>query len=467
MKKIFLSKITVLVFSLLVVSSCQEDFLDLQPHQSINLDNAITSIDGYKSAVFGVYSALQSANYYGRYFVLVPDVMSDDLKQNAQANRARDFSDFQSTSLDAIASGMWNSIYNGILRTNVIINANAQLPDAVKNQQDQYIGEAYTLRALGHFDLVRMFAQHYGFTAGNDHPGVPISLSFDPDARPSRSTVAQVYAQVVSDLETAIPLLKVRPTNGSRISQEAAKALLARVNLYMGNYAKVDQLATEVIDSKKYTLLSNAAYVDSWNKGLSSESIFNLVYSTADDNGSDALGRMFVVEGYGDYLPSADLLDIIPDGDVRKSLFKTDSKLSGVYGTLRVNKYPNPAVQNNSQVIRLSEMYLIRAEARARLGNEDGARADLDLIRMRGLPSAAAVTATGQELIDEILKEKRIELMFEGHRLWDLMRVKKNIVRNNCTNSVCEVIYPNPRVIAPIPQSEIDANENVTQNPDY
>ncbi|MEZ4898764.1 MAG: RagB/SusD family nutrient uptake outer membrane protein [Saprospiraceae bacterium] len=455
------------VVAVFLISACGKDFLDLNPHQSIALDQAIQTIDDYQAAVYGTYSALQSADYYGRYFVLVPDVMSDDVKQNAQANRARDFSDYQATALDGIATGMWEIMYDAINRANLVINAEVELAAAVQDQKDEFIGEAHTLRALAHFDLVRMFAQHYGYTEDNSHPGVAIVTSFDQNARPERSSVSEVYQQIVDDLMAAIPLLKVDPGSASRFSAEGAKALLARVMLYMGNYQLAGQMASEVINSGKYSLVPTDQYVASWNQGLSSESIFEVVFRADDDNGSDALGRMYLPEGYGDYLPAADLLDLIPEGDVRKGLFKTDATIGGVYGNLRVNKYPNAQNQNNTPVLRLSEMYLIRAEARAILGDEAGAREDVTTIRQRGLPSASAVTASGQALLDEIAKEKRIEMMFEGQRLWELMRHKENLVRSDCTNLVCEVDYPDNRFVAPIPQAELDANENMAQNPGY
>lgn len=455
-----------LLLSILTFFSCSKEFLELEPFQSVDLETAIETIEDYQAAVLGTYSGMQSSNYYGRYFVLVPDVMSDNVKQNSQANRAQLFSDFGANANDGIASGMWNTIYNVIARANTVINAESDIPDAVRDDRDQLIGEAYAIRALAHFDLVRAFAQHYGYTASNDHEGIPVVTVFDKDSRPARNTVAEVYTQIVSDLTEAISLLNQDP-GSARISETAAKALLSRVYLYMGNYSGAESMATEVIESGDYQLLSTDNYADAWSSGNSSETLFEIAFSEVDDNGSDALGRMYIVEGYGDYLPAGDLLALIPEGDVRLGLFKEDPNLGGDYGMVRVDKFPDPAVQNNTPVIRLSEVYLIRAEARARSNDEEGAREDLDVIRMRALPTAEATTATGDALIDAILTERRIELMFEGQRLWDLMRTKQDMVRNNCTNSVCTVAYPNDRFIIPIPQAELDVNDNIIQNPGY
>ncbi len=453
---------------MLVFSSCGEDFLEIDPFQSVTLDGAIQTLDDYRAAVNGIYDGMQSSNYYGRYSILVPDVMSDDVKQNAQANRARDFSDYNANALDGIANGMFNSIYNVINRANLVINTETDLPAAVQAQKNQFVGQAYALRGLAYFDAVRLYAQHYGFTNDNSHPGVPIVLEFDQNNRPPRNTVAEVYAQILSDLNEGVKLMQSPSTDKARMSQEAAKAILARVHLYMGNWAEAEQNATDVINSNRFSLMTTDAYVASWDEQFSSESVFSIVFRQDDGNGADALGRMYLVDGYGDYLPSEDVLSLIPEGDVRNGVFKEDENLGGGdLGTLRVNKYPNPAVQNSTPVVRLSEMYLIRAEARAMQNKEADAQADVTVIRQRGLPTADAVTATGDALLDEIETEKRIELMFEGHRLWELMRKKKGVSRNNCTNIICEIPYPNDRFILPIPQREIDANANIAQNPGY
>ena len=149
-------------------------------------------------------------------------------------------------------------------------------------------------------------------------------------------------------------------------------------------------------------------------------------------------------------------------------MFVVDPTLAGVYAPFRVHKYPDPAGQDNPKVIRLAELYLIRAEARAEIGtNEVGARQDLDMVRQRALPSAPNNSDTGQALKDAIMLERRLELCFEGQRLWDLMRKKQDIVRTQCTSATCLISYGNDSVIMPIPQVETDTNPNIAQNPGY
>lgn len=448
--------------------SCKKDFLELSPQQSVANEEALVTIGDFQSSITAVYNGLSGANYYGRYFILVPDVMSDDVKQHPSANRAKDYAEYSATLGDGIAEDLWAEMFQEINNLNAIINATPDIPSTVQADYNHIVGEALALRGLVYFDMVRMFAQHYSFSADASHLGVPIVLEFDQNGEPNRSSVKAVYDQIISDMTKGIGQISDTPRSGSTstLSKTAVKALLARVYLYKDDLANAEAMASEVIASGKYSLVDNANYLASWSSDYSDESIFELAMTESDNNGSDALGRMYIVEGYGDYLPSNDLVSLIPVDDARYGLFKEDTFLDGDYAPFRMNKYPSITGEDNTKVIRLSEVYLIRAEARARQNN-NAAQADVDIIRQRGLPSAPAVTATGQALIDEVMLERRKELCFEGQRLWDLMRHKQNVVRTQCTSSICTINYPADKVILPIPEAELDANPNMQANPGY
>ncbi|HCM77144.1 MAG TPA: RagB/SusD family nutrient uptake outer membrane protein [Cytophagales bacterium] len=465
-----LKKIFTVAILTLVMLSCSDNFLELQPQQSVADTDALTTLEDFKSSITGVYNDLSNSDYYGRYFFLIPDVMSDDVKQNSQANRVRNYAEYVATVADAQAEDMWEVMYEANVANNAIINSKVEVPAAVQADKDHIVGEAYALRGLIYFDMVRMFAQHYQYTANASHLGVPIVLDFDQLSQPTRNTVAEVYAQIISDMQKALTLMKDTPRSGNKstLSATAVKALLARVYLYKDDWVNAEAMATEVINSGKYTLVSNANYVSSWATDYSSESIFEISMTPSDNRGSDALGRMYIVQGYGDYLPSNDVYSLIPPGDARQGVYKADPGLSGAFAPFRMNKYPSITGEDNTKVIRLSEMYLIRAEARAmQTGKETGAQSDVNAIRLRGLPSATPIASTGQTLLDDIARERRIELAFEGQRLWDLMRKKQGVVRNQCTSIVCTIPYPNDRFILPIPAAEMDANPNIQPNPGF
>lgn len=456
--------IALLVFGL---SACGEDFLELEPSDKLGVASAVQTVPDMETALIGAYSQMQNSDWYGRYFVLVPDVMSDDVKQNAQANRAKDWAEYIGNVNDghAIPEEIWTEVYEGINRANLVINSEPEIPASLAADADQFRGEAFAIRAIAHFNLVNIYGQHYEFTAGASHLGVPIVTAFDQDAEPSRNTVAEVYDAVINDLNTAIMLMSQDRGRGF-FSADAAKALLARVYLYQGDFANAEQFADEVIESGSFSLTSGDNYLAQWNEiGFSPDAILDVVQTVQDNFGANALGGMYNVTGYGDYLPSRDLMDLIDSMDIRKQLFTFDETL----GDFRVAKYPSDNGEDNTPVLRLSEMYLIRAEARAINGNEAGAIEDLMAIRRRAWASAPDVTASGQELIDEILLEKRIELAYEGHRLWELMRNQQGVVRTDCTapDGACSIAYPNDRFILPIPIQELAANPNITQNPGF
>jgi tetratricopeptide (TPR) repeat protein len=468
-----MKKLQILFFSLIIfgLSSCGEDLLDINPAAALPPDAAIQTVQDMETVLTGVYSQLQNSDWYGRYFVLVPDVMSDDVKQNASANRAKEWAEYNGNQFDFIPEEIWAEVYEGILRSNTIINAEIDAPAAVQDDVNQFRGEAYAIRALAHFDLVRIYGQHYGFTADNSHPGVPIVTEFDQESEPTRATVQQVYDQVISDFNQALSLMNQNRGVGF-FSPDAANALLARVYMYQSNYAQAEAKATEVINSANTSLTPADSYISTWlADGPSPDAIFDVIMLLTDNNGSDALGRMYINEGYGDYLPSQDLVSIIEarGTDSRIGLFKEDATLAGVFGPIRVNKFPSIDGADNTPVVRLAEMYMIRAEARARTGNESGAIEDLMTIRTRAWPDAPMVDATGDALLAEIEEEKRIELMYEGHRLWDLMRWGRDVVRTDCTApvDVCTITYPNDRFVLPIPNPEINANPNIQQNAGY
>lgn len=469
-KNIFRIKRDMAVLIIIALTlSCSNDFLDLQPQQSIATDLALQSVGDFKAASIGTYDGLSSSNYYGRYFVLVSDIMSDDVKQNASANRASDWAAYAGSATDNnnLATNIWSKAYSVIDMCNRIILSDTEVSPSVQDELDDYKGQAYAVRALVYFDLVRIYAQHYTFTNDASHLGVPIVLEIDPFNKPARNTVKEVYDQIISDFNSALGLIS-KKKNSFFLTESGVNALLSRVYLYKEDWEKAVAAADKVINSNLYSLVNTENYQSIFNTDHSSESIFEINMHETDTRGTDALGGMYLVTGYGDYLPSKDVLDLIPTNDVRNSLYITDPGLAGDYASKRVNKYDSKLGLNNTPVIRLSEVILNRAEAYAHIpGAETEAQQDLNKIRQRALPTAPDVTATGPQLIEEILTERRIELAFEGHRLYDLTRYKKGVHRSDCTSSVCDVSYPSNRFVLAIGQAEIDVNPNIEQNTGY
>lgn len=462
----------IFIFTILsgLILSCSDSFLELTPQQSVSDTEALTDLEGFESSITGIYNKISGSDYYGRYMFLIPDVMADDVKQNAQANRIEDYAEHIVRESDGDANSLWTTMYEGVNAANAIINSDVVVPDAVKDEQDHIIGEAYALRGLIYFDMVRFFAQQYTFTSDASHLGVPIVLEFDASNEPSRNTVSEVYDQVVSDMDMAISLMSStsRSGNSNTLSSTSAKALLSRIHLYQEDWVNAEAMATEVIESGDFSLVPNASYYDLWTIDNISESIFEISMTEADNVGGGGLAGLYLPEIFGDYLPSNDVVTLYEAEDARLSTFEIDTDLIGEFASNRMIKYPDINGFDNVKVIRLAELYLIRAEARAQIGtNIVGAQDDLDVVRQRALPTAEDNVDTGTALDDAIFLERRLELAFEGQRLWDLMRKKEDIVRINCTSATCLIPYASETVVLPIPQNETDANPNIEQNPGY
>ncbi len=460
-----------LLFLVVGISSYSCDHLAIEPQQSISNDAFFKTMDDFRAGVGGGYNQVQGSSWYGRTMLLVPDLLSEDVKQSAQANRYQEFADYEGspTSGHSYEVALWREVYEAINILNSMINAGEgfEPPSASVTEFNQLIGEAYAIRALAYFDLVKMYAQHFTFSGGASHPGVPIITSFDITNLPSKNTVSEVYTQIIADFNTAIGKMTLTRAGPFLFTKEAAQALLSRVYLYMDDYTNSIAMADAVINSGKYSLVSAGSYLTMFSDGGSSEAILEISNSDADNVGSNSLGGMYRKSGYGDYLPSKDLLNLIDPNDIRLGMFTFDPDLTGPYASMRVNKYPTVTNLDNIPLIRLSEVYLNRAEAYARSGNDAGAQADLNLIRQRALSTAPDVTLTGDALLADILIERRIELANEGHRIFDITRHKMDVVRVDFTGDVGFIAYPSDYWIFPIPAQELDVNPNIAQNPGY
>ena len=465
-----MKKLIIALFTVSILGGCTEDFLQVTPQQNVDYLDAIKDLPTLKAAVTGVYSVYQDNDVYGRTLLLVPDLLADNVFiSRRNANRYLPQNENRVLATDGFSTNTWRDLYRIVVNSNNIIQLTPTITFATSEQPDanQLLGEAYFLRALAYFNLVRYFAQPYNATADASHPGVALVLDGPRSIiSPSRSSVKAIYEQIVKDLETAQPLM-TKFTKG-RASSFAAQALLAKVSLYMGDWAKAESLATAVIDGKKYKLYDATNFVASWSVQGATETIFEVANTAVDNAGFDNIGYFYGQAGYGDGLASKNIFDAYSATDVRQQLIINGKRTSGESPAYIVNKYPKGATTRDDsyKVLRLAEVHLIRAEARAQQNKTALALEDLNLIGKRVDPSYVAVTATGEALIDAILTERRKELAFEGDRIYDLTRYKKTF-NKYLTDKVEVKKFDNPQLVAPIPQTEIDANKNMVQNTGY
>lgn len=459
----------------LLAAGCGKSFLELKNPQAIDFDH-ISDLESLTTASTGVYSLFKQANYYNRTFTVIPELMSDNSFISIKnSGRYLNEDRFTVTNGDSYVAGAWQLMNQVVANANLALAASRTISFSAADQPkaNQIIGELYACRALAFFDMVRFFAQPYRFTADASHPGIPIYTEpANQIIYPARETVAKSYQQIIADLKQAETLLDNSKKNG-HFTQAAAQALLAKVYLYQEDWVNAELYATKVIDNGIYTLLTNQNYVAGWAAKFTAESILEIGNTSTSNSGSDGIGYFTEQTGYGDLLATKDLYDTYTATDVRRKLIVPGVRTGGEAQAYFIKKYPNGVgtKDDNPKVLRKAEVYLIRAEARAELALTDashqaGALADLNTIVKRADPQAADVALSGQDLVDRVLLERRKELAFEGNRLFDLNRKRKDVV-NIQSDAQTTYTYPHNRFIMPIPYDEINANPNMEQNPGW
>ncbi|MCF6401602.1 RagB/SusD family nutrient uptake outer membrane protein [Chitinophaga filiformis] len=466
MKRIFVY--TVMLVLLSVGQGCNKE-LDLSPADKLPTEEALSNITGVNAAVNGMYAGMRSAEYYGRNYLILGEITADNVYlSTSNGNRFVPSWKLSWVVSDPDVTGVWNRAYAVILRANNIINSIPVISDGTAEQKDFAKGQALFIRALAHFDLLRFFAEPY-IIGGGTSMGVPVMTKFEVGS-PSRNTVDQVYAQIIADLTEVKSLLAEDVSNPFNANSYAASALLARVYLYKGDNAAAIAEATRVINAG-YTIEPANSLAEFYNTPGTGEDIFTLKILDIQTAGSDNLGQMYRKPGYGDIRVSPDLVNILEPGDARRVFI---SAFTGSPSEFQNNKFTGQqgiAGLHSPKILRVSEMYLARAEAYAKESNYAAALADVNAIRThRNL--AALENVPDDAVLTAVLREKRIEFMFEGHRYFDLMRNKLDIVRNCSTpgqvNPIrCTVEATSTTAIFPIPQRETDVNRNIEQNPGY
>lgn len=467
MKRIFVY--TVMLVLLSVGQGCNKE-LELSPADKLPTDEALSNIKGVNAAVSGMYAGMRSVDYYGRNYLILGEITADNVYLSAN-NSNRFLSSWRLSWIvsDVDVTGIWNRAYAVILRANNIINSVPVISDGTAEEKNTALGQALFIRALAHFDLLRFFAEPY-IIGGGSSLGVPVITKFEVGS-PARNTQDEVYAQIIADLTQAKSLLSEDISNPFNAGSFAASALLARVYLYKGDDAAAITEATRVINAG-YEIQPANALTEFYNTPGTAEDIFTLRILDVQTAGSDNLGQMYRKPGYGDIRVSPDLIDILEPGDARRGLI---SAFNGSPSEFQNNKFTGQegiSGLHSPKILRISEMYLIRAEAYAKEANYPAALADVNEIRRhRGLANLENVEDA--EVLTAVLKEKRIEFMFEGHRYFDLLRNKLDIVREHCNNPEqlntprCTIEAVSPTAILPIPQRETDVNRNMEQNEGY
>ena len=484
MKNIYIGCMALLLTTLF---ACK-DFLDVKPTNSGDSATAVQTARDAEVIINGLMRKMTSSSYYGRNFFMYGDAKGGDLTIFSQGRGLDGLYTFNHSASTGSNAAFWNQIYHCILQTNSLLSRIAQLEaEGTEADFSESKGQALTARALMYFDLVRLYGEPY--SEDKTAFGVPnITEPLDAAEQPLRASVEENYTQILQDLKDAQDLLGKEKNNGY-LNYYANLAMQARVYLYMEDYPAALIAAQEIIDEGPYTLYNNSNWVSSWTEQFGSESIFELgILPTESDLGTASLGFYLRRKAHGSssamgwFMGSDYFIERLgedPD-DVRWGVMSYDEaapthmgacyKYSGSLDLVGDGKSTGTAV--NIKVIRLSEIYLIAAEA-AFHSDKALAAEYLNAIRERApnLDPATAATVS----IDMILDERSKELFAEGQRFFDMMRLDKSITFNDDLGGIAVSHREKTidrsffKTILPIDESELNANPGLRQqqNPNY
>jgi len=482
-------KHTVILFSIvasLFFAACGNGWLDdIQPSDKGESSTSIKSVTDAQYALNGIYDLMRNYQYYGARYTYYGDVTGEDMQQKPGANDTKRCSKYYLFDLNdtTTPSSFWEYPYRVIRNANTIIEwADNLSAEEMNDEIKDILGQALTIRAMAHFDLVKIFGKPY--TADNGaSAGIPIEIEkHDPTSKPSRNTVAEVYAQVIKDLEDAAPLIGTKVKNG-KLNWFGSQQVLARAYLYMDNNSKAYDTASNMItkaEAAGYKLWTNQEYAAIWSKDFTSEVLFELIVTGTETISKEGMGYLCwgwrengAGPGYEDIALSDDYVELVgtdPD-DVRNNVIKV---YEGNHWTM---KYPGNADQGENPewadiiVLRMSEAYLIAAEAAVKNNDNTNALKYLNAIVKRANP---VNEVTGTVTIDRVLEERRKELVGEGHRLFDALRNNRRIERKGASHN-SSLLSPQTlsfdrtfdKTVMAIPKDEMNTNPNIIQNPGY
>ena len=445
--------------SIAIVAGCNGP-LDVKPKNTVPTESAITDSTSARAAIAGMYHGLQSLSSYGSDIPEVGDLSSDNAEFSGTSTSYGEIDDNQISTFNTAVLNIWAQAYDNINRTNEILDKVGALQNFDPATKGELMGEAYFVRALMYHDLVKFFGD------------VPILLhpTSNPNAGSTitRSPASAVYDQITHDLDSASALMS-DSSSTTTASAGAVRALRARVLFYKGDYVGAEAEAAAVENDFGYSLASNYSDLFTANGNATPEDIFKVIATVVSVQQSFLSYDYFAKALGGTYLlrPTTDL------EQAYQPTFDPDSGADGWHptdlrgqwniqyaGSRRYGaKYRSITGTENFPVLRLGEIILIRAEALARNGHLAQAVSELNLIQARAGATLFVLGGhSGQDVIDAITAERRLELAFEGDRWHDLNRL--GLTPTVMGIDATQELYP-------IPQSEIDVTPGLTQNPGY
>ncbi|TGN29366.1 RagB/SusD family nutrient uptake outer membrane protein [Empedobacter tilapiae] len=465
--------IAILTASVLSLNmSCSDDFVEREFHQEVE-QKPLTSFNELQSFVRGAYVQMRSAKYYGCDFLAYGEIRSDEMSSNKLSGYYTTVQDYTMLSTDAYAKDTWGVIYKMIATTNIAINtdvAKFQGSETEHNQSYFIQGQAHALRALGFFDILRLYGQKY--TNAPDQLGAVLPLQYDPKAKMPRATIAETEAQIEKDFDKAIEIMtkyasvkSITLKGKTDLNIEAVKALMSRYYLYKGDYAKVRKLVDEIVAEKTYSIAPQGLLVDTFQytmNGAALNSIFELAVGTTGSLGTTSYRHKLNPGGYGNLAVKETSYTSYAANDVRKALVTLNNGQYFVTG-----KYTNNVGADNIKMIRYEEVILDGVEAELNGGNPAKALEYYKLLlaqRLKPITNSDGTVNTVEDQlklitsvsVGDLKKERSKELLGEGLRQWDLLRWGDTSYANGKDKNL--LAFPIPRIETDLGGSLIKSN---------
>lgn len=469
MKNIF--KYTLVLLIAAGITTGCEDFLEPSVDQNKPTETAVQTVDDLNSVILGIHDDLNSTSIYGRDLVAGSEAMTDNAFSNGNSGRFIVQSQFNFTENSGYASSMWALFYQSIATANIAIDSELEDSPAVSYAK----GQAYALRAFAHMQLLLNFGQQ--FSGGT--LGIPYITTYNEgNLLPPREPVSDVWTKIGNDLADAESLMDPNLDSGNPVfmNYNAVRALQSRYNLYTGDFDAAITAADYVIANGGYTDFSSAttdsaSLVAAWTAGTGPDGVFEMGFTSTNNVGNNSLARIYRDTNYGDVEATSDLFNSYGADDARLALYDTTA---GVYRVSQ--KYVDELGSDNTRIIRFAEVWLNKAEALARQGGAGNLAEAVQMINDLSSyygSSTVYTVGTQEQVIADVLAERRLELAFEGHRYFDLGRHGLDIpfvtVSNagNNFNLGSDIPFGDEMFVLPIPQNEMDANSSMEQNPFY
>ena len=474
MKKIFLSAIGLT----LLLSACKKTELDLFPYEQFETTQIFTNANDASIALNGMYAGLRtSGSYYVGGWTIANEVTSDNLILSQGGRQSQlVFHNWQYNSL--ATTGLFAGGYTISRRANAILENIDKVPDASQSFKDNTKGQALACRAMIYFDMARTFSKT-PLNATAADLSIPYTTSTESLLRPAGEPVSVVYDKIIADLVQANTLIAV--SNGvGRLNKQAVNALLSKVYLYKGDYAKSVTASNDALGATP-VLPNIALFPLIWSDATEQGVIFKIRNTTLDNINTQGTNYSQTVGGgiRSEYVVDFAFRQLFIANDVRLPTYILTSPFNGVQQN-HVIKYAGRAATPvgvlDGKALRTAEVLLNRMEAHFRLANETSALADLNLLKRNRINGYVDVILAGQALLDAILIERRLEMAFEGDRFFTLKRlnlpVQRSTFGDRADGGGTTYLFPllpagDYRFNFPYPQTEVNLNINLKQVAGY